>query len=134
MKHFELIEISWKYRICLQLYLYCMLYNFLIKVKKVLIIQNKTNHTTESSTQVNKWRMHKLTEDRRMARNLCVYLYFIRNARLNKRPTGVNGHLSIRDFTLNSCQKGAYLHINSPIIIIKINNCIGKQHHCPLTQ
>ena len=35
----------------------------------------------------------------------------------NKRPTGLNGHLSIRDFTLNSCQKGAYLHINSPIII-----------------
>ena len=34
----------------------------------------------------------------------------------NKRPTGLNGHLSIKDFTLNSCQKGAYLHINSPII------------------
>ena len=53
-----------------------------------------------------------------------------------KRPTGLNGHLSIRVFTLNSCQKGAYLHINSPIIIIKIkiNNCIGKQHHYPLTQ
>ena len=55
---------------------------------------------------------------------------------LNKRPTGLNGHLSIRYFTLNSCQKGAYLHINSPVIIIKIkiNNCIGKQHHYPLTQ
>ena len=54
----------------------------------------------------------------------------------NKRPTGLNGHLSIRDFTLNSCQKGAYLHINNPIIIIKIkiNNCIGKQHHYTLTQ
>ena len=33
-----------------------------------------------------------------------------------KRPTGLNGHLSIRDFTLTSCQKGAYLYINSPII------------------
>ena len=54
---------------------------------------------------------------------------------IDKGPTGRNGHLSIRDFTLNSCQKGAYLHINSPIIIIiKINNCIGKQHHYPLTQ
>ena len=51
----------------------------------------------------------------------------------NKRPTGLNGHLSIRDFTLNYCQKGAYLHINSPIIKIKIKikNCIGKQHHYP---
>ena len=35
----------------------------------------------------------------------------------DKRPPGLNGHLSIRDFTLNSCQKGAYFHINSPIII-----------------
>ena len=35
---------------------------------------------------------------------------------LNKRPTGLNGHLSIRDFTLTSCQKGSYLYINSPII------------------
>ena len=33
----------------------------------------------------------------------------------NKRPTGLNGHLSIRDFTLTSCQKGSYLYINSPI-------------------
>ena len=32
----------------------------------------------------------------------------------NKRPTGLNGHLSIGDFTLTSCQKGAYLHINKP--------------------
>ena len=38
----------------------------------------------------------------------------------NKRPTGLNGHLSIRDFTLNSFQKSAYLHINSPIIIIQL--------------
>ena len=35
---------------------------------------------------------------------------------LNKRPTGLNGHLSIRDFTLTSCQKGSYLYINVPII------------------
>ena len=34
----------------------------------------------------------------------------------NKRPTGLNGHLSIRDFTLTSCQRGSYLDINSPII------------------
>ena len=34
----------------------------------------------------------------------------------NKRPTGLNGHLSIRDFTLTSCQKGSYLYINNPII------------------
>ena len=37
---------------------------------------------------------------------------------INKRPKGLNGHLSIRDFTLSSCQKGAYLHINRPIKII----------------
>ena len=34
----------------------------------------------------------------------------------NKRPTGLNGHLSIGDFTPTSCQKGSYLYINSPII------------------
>ena len=34
----------------------------------------------------------------------------------NKRSTGLNGHLSIRDFTLTSCQKGSYLYINSPNI------------------
>ena len=33
----------------------------------------------------------------------------------NKRPMGLNGHLRIRDCTLTSCQKGSYLHINSPI-------------------
>ena len=33
-----------------------------------------------------------------------------------KGPMGLNGHLSIRDCTLTSCQKGSYLHINSPII------------------
>ena len=50
-----------------------------------------------------------------------------------KRPTGLNGHLSIRDFTLTSCQKGSYLNINSPIKeLMKINDGIGKQHHTPL--
>ena len=34
----------------------------------------------------------------------------------NKRPTDLNGHLRIRDFTLTSCQKGSYLYINNPII------------------
>ena len=38
------------------------------------------------------------------------------STKFNKRPTGLNGHLSIRDFTLTSCQKGSYLYINSPII------------------
>ena len=53
----------------------------------------------------------------------------------NKRPTGLNSHLSIRDFTLTSCQKGSYLYINSPIIEkMKINYGIGKQHHNPLTE
>ena len=45
----------------------------------------------------------------------------------NKRPTGFNGHQSIRDFTLNSCQKGAYLHINSPIIIINKNQQLYRK-------
>ena len=52
---------------------------------------------------------------------------------INKRLTGLNGHLSIRDLTLTSCQQGAYLHSNSPIKIIKLN-CKGKQHHNSLTQ
>ena len=30
--------------------------------------------------------------------------------KMNKRPTGLNGHLSIRDFTLTSCQRGSYLY------------------------
>ena len=33
-----------------------------------------------------------------------------------KRPNGLNGHLSIRDSTLTSCQKGSYWHISCPII------------------
>ena len=36
--------------------------------------------------------------------------------KLNKRPTGLNGHLHIRDYTLTSYQKDLYLHINRPII------------------
>ena len=38
---------------------------------------------------------------------------------LNKRPTGLNRHLSISDFTLTPCQRGAYLHTNRPIVINK---------------
>ena len=54
---------------------------------------------------------------------------------INKRPNSLNGHLSIRDFTLNSCQKGAYLHINSPIVIINKNQQLyRKQHSNLLTQ
>ena len=33
----------------------------------------------------------------------------------NKRPTGLNGHLSIRDFTLASCQMGSNVY-QQPII------------------
>ena len=44
----------------------------------------------------------------------------------NKRPTGLNGHLSIRDFTLNSYQKCAYLHLSS-IIIINKNQQLYRQ-------
>ena len=44
-------------------------------------------------------------------------------ASVNKRPMDLNGHLSIRDSTLTSCQKGSYLQINSPIKFkIIINN------------
>ena len=31
------------------------------------------------------------------------------------------GHMSIRDLILTSCQRGAYLHINSPIFILNKN-------------
>ena len=34
----------------------------------------------------------------------------------NKRPTGPNGHLGIRDSTMTFGQKGSHLHINSLII------------------
>ena len=34
---------------------------------------------------------------------------------------GLNGHLSIRDPTLNTCLKGSYLYINMPIININKN-------------
>ena len=63
-------------------------------------------------------------------KKLCKHYQTIRT---NKRPIGLNGHLHIRDFTLTSCQKGSYLHINSPIIeYIKINNDVAKQHHNPI--
>ena len=37
------------------------------------------------------------------------------------------GHLSIRDFTLTSCQRGTYLHIKSPIIIIYKNQQLYRK-------
>ena len=37
------------------------------------------------------------------------------------------GHLSIRDFTPTYCQRGAYLHINSPIIIINKNQQLHRK-------
>ena len=56
------------------------------------------------------------------------YIYY-------KKPTGLNGHTSISDFTPTSCQKDSYLYINSPIIeCMKINDGIGKQDHNPRTQ
>ena len=54
---------------------------------------------------------------------------------LNKRPMVLNGHLSIRNSTLTSCQKDSYFHINRLIIeSIKINNGRGKLHYNPLIQ
>ena len=51
------------------------------------------------------------------------------------RPTGLNGHLIIRDSTPTSCQKGSYLHNDRPVIEwIKFNNGLGKQHHNPSIQ
>ena len=53
--------------------------------------------------------------------NLEIYKYG-----LDKKPTGLKDHLSIRDSTLTSCQKGSYLHINRIIIEqININNGRG---------
>ena len=43
------------------------------------------------------------------------------------RPTDLNGHKSIRNVTLHSCQKGSYLHINNPIIE-RINFNRGELH------
>ena len=55
--------------------------------------------------------------------------------RKNKRPRGIKGYLSIRNFSLTSCQKSSYLHISSHIIEkIKINNGIKEQHYNPLIQ
>ena len=44
------------------------------------------------------------------------YLELIWFLIINKRPEGLNSHLSFRDFTLTSCQRGSYLYINNPII------------------
>ena len=52
----------------------------------------------------------------------------------NKRPTGLNSHLSIGDFTLTSCQKGSYFFISPSQKKMKINDSVGKQHNNPLKQ
>ena len=57
--------------------------------------------------------MYELQEEMDLAFTLMstkITVYF------NKRPTGLIGHLSIRNFTLTSCQKGSYLNNNSPFI------------------
>ena len=47
----------------------------------------------------------------------CSQLIVKFNEFVNKQETyGLHVHLSIRDSTLTSCQKGSYLHINSCII------------------
>ena len=53
---------------------------------------------------------------------------------IKKRPTGLNGHLSIRDFTLTSCQKLICVYQQPNHRINENQNGIGKQHHNPLTQ
>ena len=66
-------------------------------------------------------------------KNVCLIMRVLELK--NKRATGLNCHLSIRDFSLTSCQKGSYLYINSPIKEeMKINKGIGEMHHNPLTQ
>ena len=51
----------------------------------------------------------------------------------NKRSTGPNGHLSIRDFTLTSCQRGSYLYINSPIKELEILWAMLRKWYLPLS-
>ena len=88
------------------------------------------------------WLLYSREEGENVKRLLTNRPQAIRKAHLsfqcrlaNKRPTGLNGHLSIRDSTLTSCQKGTYLHINSYIIEkIKINNGIRKHLYNPLIQ
>ena len=63
----------------------------------------------------------------KLCTNLYMYQYLLCTTPTlslkNKRPTCLNSHLSIRDSTLTSCQKGSYFHIYRPIIEhIKINN------------
>ena len=48
----------------------------------------------------------------------------------NKRVMGMHCHQSIKDSTLNSCQKGSYLHIKRAIIDFKNETCI--LHYDPL--
>ena len=64
----------------------------------------------------------------------CIHFILLLEYKLkrkNKRPTGFNGHLSKRDFTLTFCQKGSYLHNNSPIME-KIK--VSYQYYKSLTQ
>ena len=76
--------------------------------------------------QLFKNQTYQLSKDRDVTQVFCNIIQRDIN-KLNKRPQGLNGHLSNRDFTLNSCQKGAYLHINSPIIIINKNQQLYRK-------
>ena len=63
---------------------------------------------------LNKTPMGHIAHLRKQLKSINTYDYIIMliKRRKNKRPTGLNGHLSIRDFTLASSQKGSYLYIN----------------------
>ena len=52
---------------------------------------------------------------------------FLPNLRMNKRPTGPNGHLSIRVYKLTYRQKGSYLHMTSPIIWNKLKSKLHRK-------
>ena len=51
-------------------------------------------------------------------KQLCIFSHDKQSGVINKRPTGRNGHLSIKDFTLTSCQKGLYLYVKRAYICI----------------
>ena len=61
--------------------------------------------------------------------DVCTATRIKRNGQMSTRvPQAlINGHLSIRDFTLTSYQKSAYLHINNPIIIINKNQQLYRK-------
>ena len=65
------------------------------------------------------WLLYSREEGENVKRLLTNRPQAIRKAHLsfqcrlaNKRPTGLNGHLSIRDSTLTSCQKGSYQQLH----------------------